>query len=184
MKTITIPERELWDEKKEEFVRFPKKTIQIEHSLVSIRKWESKWHKPFLNRKEKKTSEETISYIQCMTVSPNNIELDFYRYLPDNVLEEIQKYIDNPMTATWFNEAGKPEIPFKEEVITAEIIYYWMIALNIPVEFEKWHIHQLLTLIKVVNIKTSPKKKMGMKEDLKQRDALNKLRRAKYGSKG
>lgn len=183
MKTITIPKREIWDSKSERFLYIEEKTIQIEHSLVSIRKWENIWHKPFLNRNENKTYEETISYIQCMTITPN-VYLDFYKCLPEHVVLEIQKYIDDPMTATWFNDQGKPEVPFRNEVITAEIIYCWMILLNIPVEFEKWHINQLLTLIKVVNIKTSPKKKMGTMEDLRQRDAINKLRRAKHGSKG
>lgn len=184
MLKVKIPEQELWDEQKEEFLPVIKETyLQLEHSLISLKKWEQKWHKPFLGKNEK-TREEIIDYIRCMTLTPN-VDPMVYQYMPDSVIIEVVNYIKDPMTATWFSNYNKiGAAKTSDEVITAEIIYYWMITLNVPVEFQKWHLNQLLTLIKVVNIKNGPKKKMGKKEAANHRAALNAARRAKYHSKG
>lgn len=180
MLTITIPETELWDETREEYIYTKRQTLQLEHSLVSISKWEGKWCKPFLSSNDK-TLEETIDYIKCMTVTPN-VKPEIYRCLSGENIEEINKYIAAPMTATWFSE-DKTARPSRE-VITSEIIYYWMVALNIPFECQKWHLNRLLTLIKVCDRKNQPPKKMGKNAIMSRNAALNAARRKKTGSKG
>lgn len=186
MLKIHIPEQtNIWDEKKEEFVNIKAIDLQLEHSLISLSKWEAKWHKPFLGKNDK-TKEEILDYIRCMTIT-QNVDPMIYEYIPNEKLKEIFDYIENPMTATWFsggntdNKNGKVE---HKEAITAEIIYYWMITLNIPVKFEGWHLNRLITLIRVINIKNAPPKKMSKKEILERNAKINAARRAKYRSKG
>lgn len=157
--------------------------IQLEHSLLSIKKWEQKWHKPFLI-KTKKTYEELIDYIRCMTLT-HGVDSEIYEWIPKETMEQIVKYIEDPMTATWFKDntlIGAQKT--SREVITSEIIYYWMISLNIPVEFQKWHLNQLLTLIKVVNIKNQKPKKVDAQTAARERAALNKKRREEMNSRG
>lgn len=184
MLKIEIPDTELWDEKNEKFVKQKGTTIQLEHSLVSIAKWEAKWHKPYLSKlkKHEKTTEEVIDYIRCMTLT-QNVDPSVYNRLTTKNIEEIDKYINDPSTATWFN--GSPS-KTSSEVITAEIVYYWMISLSIPVEFQKWHINRLLTLIRVCNEKQAdPKANKLSKAQLAQRNAsLNAARRAAAHSRG
>lgn len=180
MLRITIPPAELWDDEKQEFVYTKEQTLQMEHSLVSLSKWESKWCKSFFS-KEEKTYEQTIDYIRCMTVTPN-VNPKVYESLTKENVDEINNYIMAPMTATHFadDRGGRNN----RETITSELIYYWMISLNIPVEFEKWHINRLLTLIKVCNIKNQPPKKMSKREIMNRNAALNAARRKKLNSKG
>lgn len=178
MLTITIPEQELFNELTNEFVRTKAHTIQLEHSLVSLSKWESKWNKPFLS-KDEKTIEQTLDYIQCMTIT-QNIDPMVYRFLTDENIRDINDYIDAPMTATTFSDKGSTS----REIITSEIIYYWMISLNIPMECQKWHLNRLLTLIRVCNVKNAPAKKMSRKEIMSRNAALNAARRKKLNSKG
>lgn len=186
---IVIPEQhyELYDEAKEEFlpnVDIKETRIQLEHSLISLKKWEQKWHKSFLGKTENLTHEELIDYIRCMTLS-HGVDPEVYNWIPKDVIEKIVAYIKDPMTATWFRDDGLVGAQKKSrEVITAEIIYYWMIALNIPVEFQKWHLNQLLTLIKVVNIKNEKPKKKDPRVAAQERAALNAKRRAEHKSKG
>lgn len=187
MLTIMIPDQELFDEVNEEFINVKACKLELEHSLISIRKWESKWHKPFLSPKgeiSEKTLEEITDYIRCMTLT-KNVDPKIYRFIPAEEVERIVAYIKDDMTATWFNDktAIQPTGRYGE-AITAEVIYYWMITLNIPVEFERWHLNQLLTLIKVINEKNKPKQKMDRMTDMQQRHALNQVRRAKLKSKG
>lgn len=182
MLEITIPKKELFNEDSNEFLTIPETTICLEHSLLSVKKWESIHHKPFLG--QEKTMDEIIDYVRCMTIPTKKINPEVYNHIPPNVLEQIINYIKDPMTATWFNDANIGGSKSSNEVVTAEIIYYWMISLNIPVEFQKWHLEQLLTLIKVVNIKNAPKRKMSKKEAAMQRRQLNAARRAKYKTKG
>lgn len=186
MLRITIPARpqlEFYDEENETFIELPavkEQTLQLEHSLVSLRKWESKWCKPFLSRK-KLTDEETIDYIRCMTLT-QNVPPEVYDNIPDSIIEEVSAYIAAPMTATWFAEdrSGKAN----KETVTAELIYYWMIALNIPFECQKWHLNSLLTLIKVCNIKNTPPKKMSKSAIMSRNAQLNAARRKQLNSKG
>lgn len=180
MLQITIPANELWDDEKSQFIQTKEQTLQLEHSLVSLSKWESKWCKAFLSKNEK-TYEETIDYIKCMTLT-QNVNPNVYNGLTAKNIEEINKYIEAPMTATVFhdNSQGKNS----REVITSELIYYWMIALQIPFECQKWHLNRLLTLIRVCNIKNSPPKKMGRREIMSRNAALNAARRKQFNSKG
>ena len=179
MLQITIPATETWDESKQEFSYTKERTLQLEHSLVSLSKWESKWCKPFLSQKDK-TYEETIDYIRCMTVTPN-VDPDIYYCLTTENLEQINDYISSPMTATFFSNTSSS---VNREIITSEVIYYWMIALNIPFECKKWHLNRLLTLIRVCEIKNTPPKKRSSQEIMSQNAALNAARRAELNSKG
>lgn len=181
MLQITVPiSPEIWDEKNEEFIEPKTASLQLEHSLVSISKWESKWHKPFLS-KEPKTVEETIDYIKCMTLT-QNVKSEVYDHLSKENIEEINAYIDDPKTATTFSKDRKSAR--SREIITSELIYYWMIALNIPFECQKWHLNRLLTLIRVCEVKNTPGKKMSQREVLNQYAAINAANRKRFNTKG
>lgn len=181
MLRIVVPlSPEGWDEKKQEFVEPKVQVLQLEHSLVSLSKWESKWCKPFLT-KDEKTYEETIDYIKFMTLT-QNVKPEVYDYISQENMRDINAYIDAPMTATTFSEDknGKRS----REIVTSELIYYWMIALNIPFECQKWHLNRLLTLIRVCNIKNTPPKKMSKRELASRNAALNAARRKQLNTKG
>ena len=180
MLQIVIPGQEFWDEQKQEFINTKEQVLQLEHSLISLSKWEAKWCKVFLSKQEK-TQEETIDYIKCMTITPN-VDPEVYNHLTRENINEIEDYIAAPMTATYFSSdnAGKSS----REQVTSELIYYWMIALNIPFECQKWHLNRLLTLIKVCNIKNQPPKKMSKREIMSRNAALNAARRQQLKTKG
>lgn len=179
MLKIILPAIEQYDEGKDEFVKTKEKVIQLEHSLIALSKWESKWCKSFLS-KDNKTFEESVDYIRCMTITPN-VDYDDYSRITNEHIRQVSNYIEAPMTATFFaKDKGSPN----REIITAEIIYYWMIALNIPFECQKWHLNRLLTLINVCNIKNKPPKKVGKKEILSRNAALNAARRKSLNTKG
>ena len=180
MLRITIPAVEQWDEIKQEFVSTKEQTLSLEHSLVSLSKWESKWCKAFLT-KDEKTSEETLDYIKFMTLT-QNVDPEVYNYLTNGNISEINEYIEAPMTATYFSDEKTSKT--SREQVTAELIYYWMIALNIPFECQKWHLNRLLTLIKVCNIKNTPPKKRSKKEIMSSNAALNAARRKQLSTKG
>lgn len=177
---ITIPASEQWDEINEQFIRSKEQSLVLEHSLVSVSKWESKWCKPYFSKQEK-TYEEIIDYVRCMTIT-QNVDYEVYKFLTLDNLQQINKYIDAPMTATWFSE-NENKIG-KNKTITNEIIYYWMVALNIPFECQKWHLNRLITLIRVCDIKNKPPKKRSRREILSQNAALNASRRKRLNSKG
>lgn len=180
MLQITIPAAEYYDEQKSEFITTKAQTLQLEHSLVSLSKWEAKWNKAFLSKNEK-TTEETIDYVKCMTMN-HNIDPDCYGRLTNENIIQINEYIAAPMTATYFRE--EPGGTTNRETVTSELIYYWMIALNIPFECQKWHLNRLLTLIKVCNVKNSPPKKRSKGEIMRQNAALNAARRKKLNTRG
>ena len=179
---VTIPsvESELYDQSKNEFITIKIKSqdLQLEHSLVSVSKWEAKYKKSFFS-KEDKTLSEAIDYIRFMTLT-QNVDPAIYNHIPPYIQEEIRAYIVDPMTATTFNDKQKNN----NEVVTSELIYYWMTALNIPFECQKWHLNRLMTLIHVCNLKNTPAKKMSQKEVYAQHKLLNAQRRAKYGTGG
>ena len=181
MLRITVPiSPEGWDEVKGEFVEPKTQTLQLEHSLVSLSRWESKWCKPFLSSNEK-TAEETLDYIKCMTLT-QNVDPDVYNHLTAKNIEEINQYIYAPMTATTFSEDKRGK--GSREVVTSELVYYWMIALNIPFECQKWHLNRLLTLIRVCNIKNTPPKKMSKRDIMSRNAALNEARRKRLNTTG
>lgn len=179
MLTITVPGREMFNEKTGEFFNTKDQVLQLEHSLVSLSKWESKWNKAFLT-KEQKTPEQVLDYIKCMTIT-QNVNPDIYNGLTDDNIEAINKYIEAPMTATTFYDKGGKK---NNEVVTSELIYYWMIALNVPMECQRWHLNRLLTLIRVCNIKNTPPKKMNKRELMSRNAALNAARRSKLNTRG
>ena len=177
---ITIPSTEQWDEATQEFVYTKERHLQLEHSLVSLSKWESKWGKAFLSS-EDKTVEEIIDYVRCMTIT-QNIDPDTYNYLTVENIRDVDEYINAPMTATHFYDGSSAKK--SREVITSELIYYWMIALNVPFECQKWHLNRLLALIRVCNIKNAPPKKRNEMETRSRYAELNEARRKKLNSKG
>jgi hypothetical protein len=180
MLQITIPAAEMYDESNNEFVSTKEQTLQLEHSLVSLQKWESKWCKPFLSKQDK-TPEELLDYVKCMTIT-QNVDPKVYLFLTNDNIKQINSYIEAPMTATTFSEDKNAQK--NREIITAELIYYWIIALNIPFECRKWHLNQLLTLVKVCNIKNQPPKKTSKKDLLSRNAALNAARRKQFNTSG
>ena len=182
MLKVTIPPCKYWDSKREMFFTYPEKpiTLQLEHSLVSISKWESKWQKPFLSKIKERSAEEMQDYVRCMTLT-QNVDPNIYHFIPDDVFKQIVAYIDSPMTATTFsNNKDKPS----REIITSELVYYWMVAMQIPFTCEKWHFNRLMTLIKICSIKNGPQKKMSPNEIRSRNRALNEQRRLAAHSRG
>lgn len=180
MLQIAVPGLESWDERTEEFITGPDTIISLEHSLISISKWESKWHKPFLSNKTPK-GEELMDYIKCMTITPN-VKDEIYNRLTSDNIDKILNYINDPMTATTITERGGNRR--SSEIITSELIYYWMVAMQIPFECQKWHINRLMTLIRICGIKNQPDKKMSKRSTMQQNAALNAARRQKLHSRG
>lgn len=181
MLTVTIPETETFDPVTSMFTTIRSQKLSLEHSLVSISKWESKWHKPFLTN-ESKSREQVIDYIKCMTLT-QNVDPKIYECIPDDVFIQINDYIDDSMTATWFSEDNKKSRR-PREVITSELIYFWMIQAGIPFECQKWHLNRLITLIRVCAKKSEKPKKMPRRKTMDEWSALNAARRAKLNTRG
>lgn len=179
MLTITIPAPEMYNESTEEFIIGKEQTLQLEHSLLSLSKWESKWKVPFFGSQEK-TELQVLDYVKCMTVTPN-VDQSVYLNLTKNNYDEIEKYISTDMTATTISKNGATG---SKEIVTSELIYYWMVALTIPFQCEKWHLSRLMTLIEICSIKNKPPKKMTRQEQLAHNRAANAARRNQLGSTG
>lgn len=179
MLKLTVVLAESFDNDAERFV-VDSVVLHLEHSLASMSKWESMFEKPFISETPK-TQEETLEYIKLMTVD-ENIPDDIYDLLSEKNFSQINEHINAKLTATWFNEheENRPS----REVITAELIYYWMIALNIPFECQHWHLNRLLTLVRVCNLKNTPPKKMSTAEAARRQSELNAERLAKYNTTG
>lgn len=180
MLQLTIPSQEYWDEVHEVFITSKEYVLQLEHSLISLSKWESTWNKPFLV-KENKTDAESNDYVRCMTLT-QNVDPEAYLHLTQQNLDDVSAYIALSMTATTF--AANHKKATSGEIITAEIIYFWMINFNIPFECQKWHLNRLLTLINVCNLKNQPGKKMSKAEILARNRELNAKRRSMLNTKG
>lgn len=182
MLPLTIPPAEFFDEDANEFRYSGEKHLVLEHSLLSISKWESKWKKPFLDRSVEKTPEEVIDYVRCMTVT-QNVDPSVYEHLTSDNMKQINDYIADPMTATWFSD-DKRQGPASRRKVTSELIYYWMISQNIPVEFEKWHLNRLLTLIRVFDSMSQEHKPMSARQLASRNASLNAARRKAHNSRG
>ncbi len=180
MLVLQIGGREYFNEAESRFIQLKQKTVRLEHSLKSLARWESKWNVAFLSND--KTREQTIDYYWCMEVT-GTMSRDDFLYLTPEQEEIIQKYIGAPMTATTINRRG-PKRPPSRKIVTAELIYYWMLQYGIPFECEKWHLNQLLTLIEVCNVEGGPQQKMGMREQMAQQRAINAARKSKYKTRG
>ncbi len=178
---ISTPSGEYYDHRRQEFVTVVGQTVLLEHSLRSLAKWEARWKKPFLSKKEK-TRAETIDYVRCMAVTPG-VDPSIFETLTSENLAQISQYINNPMTATTFSDRDQNKRPSRE-IVTAELIYYWMVALQIPFECQDWHLNRLLTLIHVCEIKNQPKKKINQKQAASERTRLNRARKAQLGTTG
>lgn len=178
--TIRIPGKDFYDGVSDRFVVTKDTTVTLEHSLLSISKWESKWHKPYLAQNEK-TLEESIDYIRCMCIT-KDVDPNVFYAMDQQTTKTIIDYIADPMTATTIKRANqKPS----REIVTSELIYFWMTSFGIPFDpCEKWHLNRLMTLIEIASIKNQPPKKMGKRDMLNQRSALNAQRRARYNTRG
>ena len=181
MLQIVVPGREYWIERTGEFVYTKEQTLCLEHSLVSISKWESKWHKPFIYTfGNNPTVEEVRDYVKCMTLT-QNVDPNVYLSLSSENLKDVFEYINNPMTATTFKEdKGKKS----RELVTSELVYYWMTQANIPFECQKWHLNRLLTLIRVCNVKSQPPKKRTKREIAQEYRIENERRKKEWNVTG
>lgn len=179
MLEITVPAQEYYDEVNNQIITVNEQKLVLEHSLISLSKWESKWHKVFL-KDEARPVNEQLDYIRCMTINKVADPLVYYG-LTNKQLAEIDAYIVDPMTATTFNELHRT---YRKKIITNEVIYSWMFDLGIPIECEKWHLNRLLTLIRVCNDNYAPKKKMSKKDTYNRYDEINARNRKRFGTKG
>jgi hypothetical protein len=181
MLRVLVKGEELWNETKNEFVppKYPDVTLELEHSLLSVSKWESKYEKPFLVAG--KTVDEIYDYIKAMVVTPD-VDLGVLDNCPQEVLSAVQEYINSNQTATTFGHM--PERRGRGEIITAELIYFWMVNFNIPFECEKWHLNRLFALIRICNIKNSKPKRMSRNEMAQRNKEINDKRRAELNTKG
>lgn len=182
---LVVPGSELYDPVENLFYTTKDTTLLLEHSLLSISKWESKWKKPFLSQKGM-TSEQFQDYVRCMTIS-QNVDPLVYDNLTKEHYEAIAEYMEDPMSATTINDRSLPKGGGggrRGQTVTSELIYYWMTALNIPFECQKWHLNRLMMLIRVASIEQQPPKQMSKRDIMQQNKALNAARRAKLGSRG
>ena len=180
MLNITVPSIRLWNPETEEFTYTTPVSLQLEHSLISLSKWEARWHKPFISNKQK-TPEELLDYVRCMTLT-QNVDPDLYKKLPPDIIDRIVSYMNEEQYATTFSNYSN-ERPSRE-IITAEIIYYWMVTFGIPFECQKWHLSRLMALIRVCSIKNAPQQKMSAKEIQNRNRALNEARRKSLHTRG
>jgi len=180
MLEIVIEGGELYDETTEKIIRTKPVRLKLEHSLLSISKWESKWHIPFLKESEK-TQEQFIDYVRCMTIT-QNVDPKVYQMMSLKTIKEVKAYIDDPMTATWFSKDNSSKR--SNRIITSELVYCWMTQNQIPFECDKWNFNRLLTLIRVCSAENAPKKKMGNKKILSQNASLNAKRKQAMHTRG
>jgi len=180
MLILKVPGIELFDEALHVFTTEDAFTLELEHSLVSLSKWESKFEKPFLTG-EAKSDEEALAYIEVMILTPE-FPPDILTRLSDENMRDINNYIEAKMTATWFKDEKNPKR--SREVITAELIYYWMITFNIPMECQNWHLNRLFTLIKIFSVKNAKPEKVSKRELLARNRELNAQRKAELGTTG
>lgn len=183
MLQLSIQGGELFDEENLKVITVRPHTLQLEHSLVSISKWEAKWKKPFM-QPEPMTRQETLDYIRCMTVSPQNVDSRIYQFIRDEHVKKVMDYIHDPMTATTIsNRPGQRS--GGQQVLTSELIYYYMSAYQIPYDpCQKWHFNRLMTLIRVCDEKQQKPRKMSKAEIANRNRQRNAARKARLGTRG
>ena len=181
MLTISLINQDFFDAETSEFIEYPDMEIQLEHSLISMSKWESLFEKPFLAPGQR-SRDEVLSYIGCMILTPG-IDSSVVNRLGNNELSLIDAYISSKQSATTFGD-----LPARNkssgETITSELIYYWMVAFNIPFECQTWHLNRLFSLIRILNLKQEKPKKMSRAEISARNAELNAKRRAALGTSG
>ena len=183
MLRLLIPDQDFWDPIKEKFISVKGANVELEHSLASVSKWEAKWHIPFHDERKKKTTEQNIDYIRCMCLT-DDVDPKVFNYLTEQNVKDVMSYIEDSATATWFNDTANKRRG-KKEIITAEIIYYWMTAYNIPENYQFWHLNKLMTLLRVCAEKNNvDNKKTNSSQLAAQRRALNAARKSKYHTRG
>ena len=182
MLELTVAEKEFYDSESSTFIKTPGCILTLEHSLISLAKWESKWEVPYFDG-NKKTIEQDMDYIRCMVVGPIKNELIFTNFSNSELLQ-IQNYNQRLMTATTFSEPKNPQKKQKKEIMTAEVIYARMFMHQIPMECQKWHLNRLLTLIKVCDLRNAPSEKMSKKQSTLWAAEQNAARKAKYNTRG
>lgn len=180
MLKLTFPPADFFDEDSQKFISLPGFELELEHSLLALSEWESKWEKPFLGESSL-TPEETLDYVRCMIVTPE-FPPDALDRLDDETVQQVVSYIERKMTATWFADSGSrgPRV----ETITSELIYYWMTTYQIPFECERWHLNRLMTLIRICDVKQNPPKKRSPEEVAQRNAEINRKRREQLGTKG
>lgn len=185
---IHIPKGEMYDEEKEIFVEIDKEyDLILEHSLISISNWESKWHVPYLKENYEKTTEQAIDYIKCMTVYPKDVPDEVYSLIPASEVKRITEYIQDPMTATTFSNINSNKGKRNKETLSAELLYYYMFEAGIPKECEKWHLNRLMTLINIYGIKRdqqNPNKKLSRSEQMARFREINERNKKKFNTRG
>lgn len=186
MYELKVKGGELYNNLTKEFIYVKPHTLIIEHSLISLHAWEAIWHIPFLGD-QKLNYEQIVSYIKCMTLN-HDVDPNIYLFITDENIKEVNAYIDNPMTATWFGDGlgtSKKKKKRAGRIVTAELLYYYMLSLNIPFECRKWHLNQLITLIKVCNEENeTPNKKVSKRDFIKRRDEINEMRKKQLHTTG
>jgi hypothetical protein len=180
MLKLVIEGTEYYNQETETFETVGDVVLMLEHSLVSVSKWESKFEKPFLT-KDNKTTEEVLFYVEAMILTPNYPE-GIINSFTQKSIDAVNNYIESKQSATTFGKM--PEQRSRGEIITSELIYYWMVAFNIPFECQHWHLNRLLALVRICNIKASKPKKMGRTELLQRNRQLNEQRKAELGTRG
>lgn len=175
MLLVTVPQGEIYDPKTRMFVYTSETVLRLEHSLVSLSKWESRWKVPFLNREH--PSEMFDDYIRCMTIT-QNVDPNVYLVITNDIRKRVKAYIEESQTAAVVNEAQR--LHQSRQFVTSDLIYYWMTALNIPFEpCQKWHLSRLMMLIKIANVENKSGNKMSKADSAKAQHAQNAARRAK-----
>lgn len=177
--TIFIPEKEMWDDSRGEFISFREHKLTLEHSLVSLTKWESKWHKPFLSPEEK-TQEEVVDYVRCM-IMDDDVEDDIAYALTPQDLMKVQNYIETEQTGTTIPEDKKSNEPKSNELMTSELIYYYLGQIQcLTPTIENWHLSRTLTLIRVASFKQKPEKELDKKQALAQCEDIREANMRKF----
>lgn len=181
MLRLHIPDRDFWDPIEEKFIHCLGADLELEHSLESVSKWETKWHIPFHDDRHKKTYEQNVDYVRCMTLT-EGVDPKVYNYMTEQNVQDIVDYIGDSATATWFRNTSTRH--GKKEIVTAEVIYFWMTTYNIPESYQRWHLNKLMTLLRVAAEKSNPDNKKNRTNFAAERRALNAARRKKFNTKG